>query len=987
MKRIIAIFSMIFALFALAACEPSDGMTAQEKLDEVYDTMDVLIGDPSAIKSGFTLPTKLEFGVIATWTSEDENYLKVGSPNEDGDVSIAVFRPNYDDGNKEATLTATLKVSGRTKIWSIDLTILHLDEFTIAADNFEEVMTAENTGKTIVISSVGLHAKQGTNGIYLTDSEGFTVFIHSSGYSGDIDETKVYQLTAEIDNYYGTLQLKDVNLNELDGVNDYVVVYEELSLEDVTNLEKFPKPGADHVYNHVPYKFKDVKIIIDGTGNYNTFLVDKSFNVGVDERNAENSVMLYYVSQIDELRALAGVIIEEIDIILEGFRSDLLVWYFSYVLPMGDIKLAELTDADRVMVDKNSLTIVEEFAEAGTLELPTEGGFGSTISWDYTVENNPDNELINLETGAITIPEEGRVRVKLTATITNGDAEDTKIFEISIGEYVLETVAEAVALETGKTIMVEGVITDKFANNTYGLQDNTGSIAVYYFDNLELGKKYKLVGEKDLYNGLHQLKNIEIESVTTGTMPDPTPIDDIIDDNEELEKLIAGRVSITGAEVTFVGPLSGNAREVKIKKNDVELTIRYDKRIFGGEDSELLAALEVGDIVNYIGNLGWFNNPQLGYGPNTFVGEGEPEPEELPVVEDAVTIAEFLEESEGDDSYEAIIVGVITSLAPYNSYSMEDGTAAVAFRIGGKNSSNVDFEVGDVVIAKVKRGVFNGLIQAELVSGETHEVVKGFFETMPLIDLNEDGAEEDFLIEKQSRMVKASAVEVLSKEIDKYGNVTLELKLGDDEFTLKWDARVDWVDSTFIEALEEGDLININGATINVATNPILMIDQTNQVTPYVEIEEETVKLQYTAGVTSNLVVSENNAEVLELDPNIFNVISNKAGSYGNAIGINKDGSIRLYFDANGGNVLTVEIDEDYVITEIKIKFLKAKDNGADAKIMLGNVQANNTTKEDITNKTITFSDLDINDFSIQNVNSDNVQLWIDYIEITYQGK
>ena len=34
------------------------------------------------------------------------------------------------------------------------------------------------------------------------------------------------------------------------------------------------------------------------------------------------------------------------------------------------------------------------------------------------------------------------------------------------------------------------------------------------------------------------------------------------------------------------------------------------------------------------------------------------------------------------------------------------------------------------------------------------------------------------------------------------------------------------------------------------------MIDQTNQVTPYVEIEEETVKLQYTAGVTSKLVVS-----------------------------------------------------------------------------------------------------------------------------------
>ena len=66
---------------------------------------------------------------------------------------------------------------------------------------------------------------------------------------------------------------------------------------------------------------------------------------------------------------------------------------------------------------------------------------------------------------------------------------------------------------------------------------------------------------------------------------------------------------------------------------------------------------------------------------------------------------------------------------------MEDETGAVAFRIGGKNSTNIDFVVGDEIEAEVKKADFNGLIQAEL-TGE-YEVVSSNNTLPALVDLNE----------------------------------------------------------------------------------------------------------------------------------------------------------------------------------------------------------------------------------------------------------
>lgn len=72
----------------------------------------------------------------------------------------------------------------------------------------------------------------------------------------------------------------------------------------------------------------------------------------------------------------------------------------------------------------------------------------------------------------------------------------------------------------------------------------------------------------------------------------------------------------------------------------------------------------------------------------------------------------------------------------------------------------------------------------------------------------------------------------------------------------------------------------------------------------------ETAVMQYTAGVTTNMKADENNAVTVGLDDSYF-VVTALQGAATNNIGLNKDGSIRLYTEKNSGdgNVLEVGIN------------------------------------------------------------------------------
>ena len=138
--------------------------------------------------------------------------------------------------------------------------------------------------------------------------------------------------------------------------------------------------------------------------------------------------------------------------------------------------------------------------------------------------------------------------------------------------------------------------------------------------------------------------------------------------------------------------------------------------------------------------------------------------------------------------------------------------------------------------------------------------------------------------------------------------------------------------------------------------------------------------LAYGGSTTTNLVEDENGAEILGLAPALFDVQAVK-GSTSNNVGLNKDGSIRLYWHADGGNILTVSVTSGKEIGKLVFKF---GGTVAKAKIMVDTEEKYNA--EPSASGTVTLENLKGSSFSIENVHESNIQLWISSIDIYYEN-
>ena len=136
-------------------------------------------------------------------------------------------------------------------------------------------------------------------------------------------------------------------------------------------------------------------------------------------------------------------------------------------------------------------------------------------------------------------------------------------------------------------------------------------------------------------------------------------------------------------------------------------------------------------------------------------------------------------------------------------------------------------------------------------------------------------------------------------------------------------------------------------------------------------VTTNTVTLQYTASSTTNMDGNgTNNAGIVGLDTNIFTVTANKGGNNNN-VGLNKDGTIRLYYAASGGNELTVTSQKKIVSIVIN-----AKTNYNNFSVHVGGETVTGTNGK---------FDIDAYSFTIRNANTSNVQVHITSIEITYE--
>ena len=139
---------------------------------------------------------------------------------------------------------------------------------------------------------------------------------------------------------------------------------------------------------------------------------------------------------------------------------------------------------------------------------------------------------------------------------------------------------------------------------------------------------------------------------------------------------------------------------------------------------------------------------------------------------------------------------------------------------------------------------------------------------------------------------------------------------------------------------------------------------------------EETVfslhTMKYVGTETSNMN-SENNAELVSLDPNLFTVSASK-GSHSSFPGLNKDGTIRMYANATLGNSISVLISSGNIVSiEISVS------NGAEYLQVSSGVN--------IINELNGLYVINNNNFSLLNTSTDSTQVQISSIKIICSSK
>ncbi|QOS99433.1 thermonuclease family protein [Brevibacterium sp. JNUCC-42] len=142
-----------------------------------------------------------------------------------------------------------------------------------------------------------------------------------------------------------------------------------------------------------------------------------------------------------------------------------------------------LTDADRVAVDKASLSLGEDSGTVRTdVVLPTSGVYGSTITW---VSDQP---TVISEQGKVVRPAKGSpdTKVTLTATLQKGTSSDTKMFSLTVPAHTITDEEAIEAVKTSLNVTYDGTATSVSlpkmgANNVtieWNLQDQAYSIIV-----------------------------------------------------------------------------------------------------------------------------------------------------------------------------------------------------------------------------------------------------------------------------------------------------------------------------------------------------------------------------------------------------------------------------------------------------------------------------------------------------------------------------
>jgi len=521
MKKVFLLITVILFGLGLASCaEKVD--PAEAHLQTAYDSLNAIISDPSNIKASFNVPTTLANDVTAEWSSSNPGIATVGAPSG-GFSIITINRPAFGEDNAKVTLTVELSIPSEleegetlTKEWSIEITIIANEVEEISIETVADILAIDDAAYDgtfqVEIPNMTIIAKGDTTFAY----DGTGIIQVYGGLQESLEVGNVYTISGTLEWYFGIWEITEwTAVEQASATAQYPEKEVITSVDD--KIDELVANG-EHQYPAVPDgNFEPIHATVTGkiymipgdTSNYNTYLVDTTFDAenpgipGSDEAPARGFMFYYGTLDLATIRLYEGLEVT-IDVVIYTYRTNNKAFAVYYVGGPEGVE-ANLTDQQKLDLDVAAITVPEAITEATTLELPTEGSNGSAIVWES------NSELIDVATGAVTMPEGDAVSVKLTASIQYGTLEPvTKSYYITVGTLPTVTMAGHLELADGALAYTEVEIMWLASNGKSAVvADTTGFGYIYAtFDmstQVAVGDFVGVSFTVDVYNGLYEL--------------------------------------------------------------------------------------------------------------------------------------------------------------------------------------------------------------------------------------------------------------------------------------------------------------------------------------------------------------------------------------------------------------------------------------------------------------------------------------------------
>lgn len=524
--------------------------TDEQVVTEAHTALGFGTSEFENVVANFALAKSNPNGTVITWVSDTPSVIEIVVAGN-GDITATIHRPEVGAEDQSVNLTATLTFGEATMTKEFTFTVLANIE-TPAAESIRDFIDNVDLAVPTALNGVTIMGRMG-NGLVVTDGTD-SMFIFTNGTPrAELTVGTVINAQGQKDNRFGSPQLTGGSANALDikivadGVPaTQTPVSKTLSelITDMNTIKPDPYPPSN-IPQWMEYRYYTVtaKVLVEGTGSYNTFLVPNDFTgtlkTGTSTYSTTDVLMIYYHSNIDALRALDGKEIT-LNISMNGYRTDFQVWAFNFLGETSDIEFT-LTEEEKLNATETLIDVPATFVNNATFNLPL-----SFVDYQTNVEwSSSDTDVISInEAGLATVtkPATGNVDVTLTAVLTTGSLERTLTFTVKVGDPDLSTIADVKAMPAGSIVRVEGVVTTymdvaytlssvQYTGKNVFFQDETGGIYGYRvansFEDIVVGNKVVVQGTTAVFNGLVQLTSVTaVELVEASTVPASVVLED-----------------------------------------------------------------------------------------------------------------------------------------------------------------------------------------------------------------------------------------------------------------------------------------------------------------------------------------------------------------------------------------------------------------------------------------------------------------------------